>query len=148
MTADKHLEFQVPLSDAGTEATTWSIAYTDRIVSQVPSEIYGITSKEQMQFKKDLSICVIEFEAWWQAIGCPEVLNTIQTGAIHFRCQKMHLMSHISDWIRLISSGNNFTNNFFEWLHIANVKVSYQSTNNVNFIQQMLKYNDQSTGLD
>jgi hypothetical protein len=35
MTADKREEFQVRLSDAETEATTWSIADTDRIVSQL-----------------------------------------------------------------------------------------------------------------
>jgi len=50
ITAEKHLQFQVCLSDADIEATTWSIADMDRIVNQLTREIYGITSKDQVQF--------------------------------------------------------------------------------------------------
>jgi len=46
MTADKRVEFQVRLSDAETEATTWSLADIDRIVSQLEREIHVITSNE------------------------------------------------------------------------------------------------------
>jgi hypothetical protein len=63
MPADKHAEFQVHLSNAETEATTWSIPHTDRIVSQLDRAIYGITSNEEMRFKKEFSIHLIEFEA-------------------------------------------------------------------------------------
>ena len=69
MTATKRVEIQVCLSDSETEATTWSIADRDCIVSQLEREMYGITSKEQMRFKKEFSIRLIEFEAWWQVIG-------------------------------------------------------------------------------
>jgi len=62
MTAPKHVEFQVRLSDAETEATTWSIADMHCIVSQLEREIYGITSNEQMRFKMELSVRLIEFE--------------------------------------------------------------------------------------
>jgi len=62
MTADKRVEFQVRLSDAETEATTWSLADIDRIVSQLEREIDGITSNEQMRSKQELSIHLIEFE--------------------------------------------------------------------------------------
>ena len=50
MTADKHVHFQVCLSDAEIEATTWSISDTDRVVNQLEREIHGITSKDQMRF--------------------------------------------------------------------------------------------------
>jgi hypothetical protein len=50
MTADKREEFQVCLSDTETEATTWSITDTDRIVRQLEREMYGITSNEQIRF--------------------------------------------------------------------------------------------------
>ena len=63
LTAHKCVECQIHLSDAETEATTCRIADTDRIVSQREGEIYCITQNEQMQFKKVLSICLIEFEA-------------------------------------------------------------------------------------
>jgi hypothetical protein len=35
ITTDKRVEFQVRLSDAATEATTWRMADPDRIVSQL-----------------------------------------------------------------------------------------------------------------
>jgi hypothetical protein len=148
MTADKREEFQVRLSDAETEATTWSIADTDRIVSQLEREIYGITSNEQMRFKKEFSIRLIEFEAWWQAIGVQELRKTIEQRVIHFGYPKMHLVSHISESIRRMGSGDNFTTDISERLHIGNVKEAYRSTNKVNYIRQMLKHNDRSTGLD
>ena len=69
MTADKRVQFQVCLSDGEIEATTWSIADTDRVVNQLEREIYGITLKAPMRFRKEFSICLVEFEAWWQAIG-------------------------------------------------------------------------------
>jgi len=65
MTANKGVEFQGCLSYAETEATTWSIAYTDCIANQLQRDIYGITSKDQIQFKKKFSIPWVEFEAWW-----------------------------------------------------------------------------------
>jgi len=68
MTADKHVQFQFILSDAETEATTWSIANTDHVVNQLERENYGITSNEQMWFMKEFSIRLVEFEAWWQLI--------------------------------------------------------------------------------
>jgi hypothetical protein len=47
-----------------------------------------------------------------------------------------------------MSSGDNFTTDISEQLHIANVKEVYQSTNEVNYIRQMLKHNDWCTGLE
>jgi len=73
MTADKGVQFLVCLSDAEIEATTWSIGDTDHVVNQVEREIYGITSKDQMRYTKEFSISLIEFEAWWQAIGVQEL---------------------------------------------------------------------------
>ena len=53
MTANKQLRVKICLSDAETEATTRSLADTERVTNQLQSEIYGITLNEQMQFKKE-----------------------------------------------------------------------------------------------
>jgi len=50
MTANKRVQFQVCLSDAEIDATTWSITDTDRIVNQLKREIHDISSKDQMRF--------------------------------------------------------------------------------------------------
>jgi len=68
-TADKRVEFRVSLSDDQTEAASWSIADIDLIRNQLEREIYCITSKDKMRFKKELSIQLLEFEAWGQEIG-------------------------------------------------------------------------------
>ena len=57
----------------------------------------------------------------------------------------MHLVSHISESIRRMGSGDNFTTDISERLHIANVKEAYRSSNKVNYIRQMLNHNDQCT---
>jgi hypothetical protein len=41
-----------------------------------------------------------------------------------------------------MGSGDNFPTDISERLPIANVKVAYQSSNEVNYIRQMLKHND------
>jgi len=64
MSADKHVWFPVRLFDSETDATTWSITDMHQVANQLEREIYGITSNELMRFKKELSISVIEFEAW------------------------------------------------------------------------------------
>jgi hypothetical protein len=69
MTADNHVEFHVHLSNAETEATTWSMADTDRIVSQLAREMSGITSNKHMQFQNKPSIGLIKFKAWRKAIS-------------------------------------------------------------------------------
>jgi hypothetical protein len=130
--ADKRVEFQVRLSDAETEATTWSIVDMDRIVRQLEREIYGITSNEQMRFKKEFSIRLIEFEPWWQAIGVQELRKTIEQRVIHSGHPMIHLVSHISESIRRMRSGDNFTTDISERLNIGNVKEAYRSTNKVN----------------
>jgi len=148
MTADKRVELQVRVCNAETEATTWSLAEIDRIVSQLEREIYGITSNEKMQFKQELSIHLIEFEAWWQAIGVQELRITIEPCVLHFGYPKMHHVSHISESIGRMGTGNNFTTNLSDRLPIGDVKEAYRSTNKVNYIRQMLKHNDWSTALD
>ena len=60
----------------------------------------------------------------------------------------MHLVSHVTESIQRMGSGENFTTDISERLHIANVKEVYQSSNKVNYIRQMLKHNDRCTGLD
>jgi len=101
-----------------------------------------------MRFKQELSISLIEFEPWWRAISVQELRKTIEQHVLHFRYPKMHLVSHISESIRQMGSGDNFTTDITQRLHIGNVKDAYRSTNKVNYIQQMLKHNDRSTTLD
>jgi len=47
-----------------------------------------------------------------------------------------------------MGSGDNFTTDISEWLHIANVEEAYRSSNKVNYIRQMLMHNDRFPGLD
>jgi len=134
MTADKRVEFQVCLSDAETEATTLSIADTDRIANHLEGAIYGVTSNKQMRFKTEFSIRLIEFEACSQAIGIQELQETIAQRVIHIGYPKMRLVSHLSESIRRMGSGNIFTTDISGRLHIANVTEAYRSTNRVNYI--------------
>jgi len=113
-----------------------------------PREIHGITLKDQMRFTKQFSISLVEFEAWWQGIGVQELWKTIEQLVIHFGYPNMHLVSHISESIRRMGSGDNFTSDISEWIHIGNVKEAYRSTNKVNYMQQMLRHNDRCTGLN
>jgi len=148
MAGDKCVEFQVHPSHAETYATTWSIADTNPIVNQLERELHGITSTRQIQLKKELSIRLIEFEVWWKATSIQEIRKTIKQHVILFGYPKMHLLSHISESIGRMGSGDNFTTNISKHLHIGNVKQAYSSTNKVNYIRQMLEHNDQCTGLD
>jgi len=148
MTTDKRLQFQNRLSDAETEATSWRLADSERVTNQFEREIYGITSNEQMRFKKQFSLRLIEFEAWCETIGIQALRKTIEQRVIHFGHPKMHLVSHISESFQRMGSGDNFTTDISERLHIANVKEAYRSSNKVNYIRQMLMHNDRCTGLD
>jgi len=148
MTAEKRLQFQNRLSDAVTEAPTWSLADAEHITIQLDREIYGITSNKQMQSKKEFSIHMMIFEAWWQTIGIHALWETIEQHVIHFRYSEGHHVSEISESIRRMGSGDNSTTDISERLHIANVKEVYQSSNKVHYIRQMLKHNDRCTGLD
>jgi hypothetical protein len=121
MTANNSVEFQVRQSDDETAATTCSIADTDRIVSHLEEKINVIPSNEQMRFNKELSIHLIKFEAWAQAIRVQKLWKTIEQPIIHFGCRKMHLVSDMSVSIRRLGSGDNFTTNISERLHIGNV---------------------------
>jgi len=125
MAANRSVEFQVRLSDAETEGTTRSLADIDCIVSQLEREIYGITSNEQLWFKPESSIHLIEFEVRWQGSSVQELRKPIEKRVIHFGYQKMHLMSHISESIGPMGSGNNCTTEISEWLHIGNVREAY-----------------------
>jgi len=78
MTANKRLQFQIRLSDAETEATTWSLAGMERVTNQLEREIYGITLNEQKWFKTEFSIRMIEFESWLETIGIQALRKTIE----------------------------------------------------------------------
>jgi len=131
-TADMHLEFLVSLSDAVTEATTWSITDTDCVADQWESVIYAITSNQQMHFKTEFSICLIEYKVWWNSLVFQELRKAIEQCVIHFSYPTMHHVSHISLSIRCMDSADNFTTTLSEQLHIDNVNEAYQSRHQVN----------------
>jgi len=114
MTPDKRFEFQVRLSDDETEATTWSISDTDCIGYQLEKEIYGITSKEPMRFKKEFFTLFIEFEACYNRIGVQVLRKSIKQCVLHFGYAKMHLVGHISEWIWQLGSADNFATTMSE----------------------------------
>jgi hypothetical protein len=91
---------------------------------------------------------LIEFEVRWKLIGIQIFRKTIQWRIIHFRYSKTHFVSHVSDSIWQICSGDDFTTYFSEWVLITNVKEASQSTNKANYIQRMLKHNDWCTCFD
>ena len=97
LTADKRVKFQVYLSDVEIEPTTWNIADMDRVVNQLVTEIYGITSNNHMQFTKEFGTSLVEFEVWWHPIGIQELQKTIEQHVIYFGYPKMNLVSHISE---------------------------------------------------
>ena len=100
MTADKRLQFHIRLSDAETEAMTWSLADAECVTIQRERETYGITSNEQKRFRKEFSIHLIELEARWETIGIQALRKTIEQHVIHFGYPMMHLVCHISESIR------------------------------------------------
>jgi hypothetical protein len=63
---------------------------------------------------KEFSICFVKFEAWWQAISVQELQKTTEQCVIHFGYPKMHLLSHMSESIWRMGSGDNFTTNISE----------------------------------
>jgi len=148
MTADKRLHFRICLSDAETEAMTWSLADTERVTNQLEREIYGITSNWQKRFKMEFCIHLIEFKAWWQTIGIQVLRKTIEQHVIHFGNPMMHRVSHLSVSIHWMGSADNFTTDISEQLPIGNVKEAYQSSNKVNYIRQILKHKDRCTSPD
>jgi hypothetical protein len=91
---------------------------------------------------------MMEFQAWSETIGIQALQNTMKQHVIHFGYPKTHLVSYIAESIRSMGSGDNFTTDISEQLHITNVKVAYRSSNKVNYIRQMLKHNERSTGRD
>jgi hypothetical protein len=148
MTANKRLQFQICLSNAETEDTTSSLAHTKQVTKQLEREIYGITSNEQKRFQREFSICLIQFEGWWDIIGIQEPQKSIEQHLIHFGYTGMHLVSHISESSQQMRSGEKFTSVICEWLHSDNLKEPYRSTTTVSCIRQLLKHNDRCIGLD
>jgi hypothetical protein len=148
ITSNKQLQFQMRLSDAETEATSPRWADTECVANELERDIYDITSNEMKGFKTVFSIHKIEFEACWETIGIQALRKIIEQHVMHSRYPMMRLVSHIPESICRIDSGENFTPDIAEWLHIANVKQAYRSSNKVNYIRQMLTHNDRFTSSD
>jgi hypothetical protein len=64
ITPNMELQFQICLPVAETEATSWFLADTQQVTNQVERENLGITSNEQTLGKTELSMRLMEFEAW------------------------------------------------------------------------------------
>jgi len=118
------------------------------VTNQLEGEIYDIISNKQKPFKKEFSIRWIKFEAWWETLITQAVQETIEQHVMNLRYPKMNLVSDILESIRRMDSSNYFTADISEWLHIANIQGAYQSSNKVNYIQLIIKHNDQCTRLD
>jgi hypothetical protein len=110
MTANMRLQFRITLSTGETDATTWSLADSERVTNLLESELCGITSNEHERFNRDFSICMIQFEAWWDTMESQVHQKTIEQRLKHCGYPKMHLVSHISESIRRMGSAVNFTN--------------------------------------
>jgi hypothetical protein len=95
ITADERLEFQVCISNAETEALTWSLADTEQVIDQLEREIYGITLNEQKRFRMEFSICMVQIDAWYKIIGIHRLMKTIDQWVIHFSYPKRNLWSEI-----------------------------------------------------
>jgi hypothetical protein len=119
------VDFQICLSNAETEATTWSNTEIDHVMSQQQRVIYDIILNEQMQRKKNLPIWLVKLQAWWQAIGSQELRKPIIPSVIHFGYSMFHLASHVSHFIWRIGSGEIFTLDVSDLLHISDVKQRY-----------------------
>jgi len=148
MTGNTQLLFQIWLTDAETGATTWSLADKKRVTIQLECEIYCITLYEQKRLKKECSILLIELIAPWETFGILALQKTIAHRVIHFGYIKMLLVSHISQSIHQMGSGDNFTTDISERLNITHVKEAFRPSNKVNYIRPMLKHIEQCPGLD
>jgi len=148
MTTHKRLQFQNCQSDGETDARCWSLADSQCVTNQLESEIYDITSNDQMRFKKEFSLCFIEFEAWLETFAIQALLKTIKQCVFHFGYPKMHVVSHISESIRRMGYADNFLTDIAERLYMPNMKEAYRPSNQANYIRQMLMHNDRCTGLE
>ena len=72
----------------------------------------------------------------------------LEEETFHFAFPKMHLPSHIEEAIRRMGAPDNFTTDISELLHVENVKEAYRASNRVDYMEQMLWYNDRTTSLD
>jgi hypothetical protein len=121
---------------------------TEHVTNQLERDIHGITSNEQKWITQDFSIHLIKLEAWLETIGIQLLWNTIQQRVIHFGYPTMHVVSHVLESIDGMGTGDNFTTDISERLHIATVREAYLSSNEVNYIQLIPSYNDRCTSLD
>ena len=65
----------------------------------------------------------------------------------NFAFVKMHLPLHVTRKIRSMGSPDNFTTDISERLHIEHAKKAYRATNRVDYVTQMLYYNDRQLSL-
>ena len=118
------------------------MAFLNWIGNDWDQDIHDITSNEQRWIKTHYATCSLEVTSGCDAMSMQKLQKTIEHHVIHFGYLKMDLMRHIAESFRQMGSGENYTTDISEQQHLANVKEAYQSSNNVNYIRQILKQND------
>src|ERR1700737_3549651 len=121
---------------------------TDSISHNLERKVYAVTVAQQHLFKRIFSRQLAEFETLWEQYGIHELQKALEHQIVHFGYPKMHLVSHMSESIRRMGLGDNFTTDILELLHISNVKDGYRSSNKVNYTGQIVKSNDCRSSLD
>jgi len=148
MVPNKHVEYQIHLSNAETEATSWSITDMHYITEYLVRERSSITSNIPKQFKNEWSIFSIQIEASRKCIIIYMLWEAVYPQAIYFSYPMTHLVNNISDSIMWMGTGDNCIPDISKQLYISNVKEVYWSSNIVNSLLHILKINNQYTCLD
>jgi hypothetical protein len=86
-------------------------------------------------------------EEGWSMPRMKAEKEKLESAIYHFQFPKMHMLSHVSSSIRRMGSPDNFSTDISELLHIENVKEAYRASNRVQYVEQMLWYNDRHTGI-
>ena len=73
-----------------------------------------------------------QFEAWGDGVGIQEHQKSIEQCVVQFQYPRSHLVCCVSTSIGQKDSGDIFTTDISEWLHICNVKEEDRSSNKVN----------------
>jgi len=88
----------------------------ERVTNQLEREIYGITLNEQKRVKREFSIRLIEFKAWWETIGIQALWKSIEQRLIVLDIQRCILwaicQSQFGKWVQVKISPLIFLNSY------------------------------------
>jgi len=100
-----------------------------------------------MWFHNIFSFPLVEFESCSEKFCVQELQKTIEQHTIHFGHPQIHLGTQISESIWRLGSGNSFTVDISEWLHLSNAQKAYSFSNKVDYIRHKCKHNNWCIGL-